>query len=196
MGIFWKTKICSLLSWYASLRAEVKGIKARSYGHVTEGVCSVQGACHTASQSASADTRASTSTSTGISMGASGSMDVGMHDVGVSIVTRGCDYDTYACEGISARGAIRFKALAHTGAAKSVHRACNASNGRSVNMREIHGVMVSTPLRQTEAVQNSLEAAGRTRIVPYRGLEGLVGPSSTWETPRALYIILEWVVLE
>ncbi|GKV32388.1 hypothetical protein SLEP1_g40999 [Rubroshorea leprosula] len=195
----------SYLLRYASLGAKVKGIMAWncSNGH-TGGVCNVQGACHAASHSVST------------SLGASASVDVGMQDTGVGIVAWGYDYNTYASKGIGARWnaqevaglasggletrvhtrATWLEALARMGAAKSIHRACNASSGKSVDTQEIHGVMVSTCLQRTGMVQNSLEVARRAGTILDKGLEGLNGLSPTWETPGALYIILEWVVLE
>ncbi|GKV21564.1 hypothetical protein SLEP1_g31534 [Rubroshorea leprosula] len=77
---------------------------AWSYSHRhTGGVCSVQGACHATSWSANADTKAGASMSMGASGSASGSVDAGMLDDGVGIAIRGCDYDTYAYKGTSAR---------------------------------------------------------------------------------------------
>ncbi|GKV07198.1 hypothetical protein SLEP1_g18996 [Rubroshorea leprosula] len=56
--------------WWPKPRASWHGATATSHGH-TGGVCNIQGACHSASQSMIADTRVGTSAS----MGASTSVD-------------------------------------------------------------------------------------------------------------------------
>ncbi|GKV33785.1 hypothetical protein SLEP1_g42245 [Rubroshorea leprosula] len=71
-----------------------------------------------------------------------------------------------------------------TGACEHKH-----GSGRERNMERSGGgpcIIVSMPMRRTRGAQNILEAVGHAKKAPDKGLDGLVGPSPTWVTPRAL----------
>ncbi|GKV11547.1 hypothetical protein SLEP1_g22795 [Rubroshorea leprosula] len=171
------------MSRHVSLGAEVKGIMAQSYNHGHRGCVASRGhamqrhgvRAQGGSLKMQRDLPAEAAIPGPWREVVNGTRGSVRKQSGAPCPRHGCMHEQASVNAkIVARGRGRDM-QGRARATNGVHIVCHARSGRSVDTREIHVAMVSTPLQQTGADQNFLEVVGHARIVPDRGLDGLLG---------------------